>query len=424
MQRESKKHHYVPRSLLRYFSVNGVGRHIHVFDKVSGKSYPSSLDNAGSENDYNKLHTDNGILNVEPEFDEPDGRLAELLRQMHGSRNVSALTARDRRDWADMAAVQILRTPITRTTLSSITADFVGVLAECGLPHTDEMRLPSENDAKRSTFEMLGDRDAWRLALEDKDFVLFEPSGAARFWLSDNPVVRQSMVPYGDGGLSSPGVAVYLPLGPDLALGMICKSAARSLNARPIEALAIEPARAQGYIALREGLRTGRPVARSDEFVDGFNNLQAACCSRFIYRPDDSFDAVREMLREHPDLAHVKSNQRMGRLGQALPPAPGMPDGLWLVLFGRLNHHMLQIREREEEREPIEIVTGDIEMLARAASDAPFNEMRLYQDRQVRRMKRDVRIEIMPLARAARLRIRSSDPAMDALDAMIAERRR
>jgi hypothetical protein len=420
MQRDSKKHHFVPQSLLRYFSVDGAGDYIYVFDKRCGKAFCSSLENAGSENDFNRLQTEGGVRNLEPEFNEPDARLHERLRQIHGSRSLSLLTAQERRDWADLVAVQLLRTPITRTTLTQVAVD-LHVLAESGLTDTEAFNLPTDNDSRRSTFEMLADRDDWRRALEDKDFVLFEPAGSARFWISDHPVVLQSMVPYGDVGLRSPGIAVYLPLGPDLVLGLLCKSAAASLNARPIEALAIQPRRAQAYIALRGGLRTGCPVPRSDEVVDGFNSLQAAGSARFLYSPNESFSTAQATLRDHPDLAHVKTYVQIGRLGQSLPPAQNMPDGQWLVLFGRSNHYMLQIRDWQEGREPIEAVTEDIGTLERALVDAPFSEIRLYQDRQPRRMMREVRIEILSAVGSIRFRLRSVDSAMDALETVIAK---
>ena len=314
-----------------------------------------------------------------------------------------------------MVAVQLLRTPIMRTTMTQIAADLVDSLTERGLAKPEDFSLPTDNDSRRSTVENFLDRNSLRTALEDKDFVLFEGTGSTPFLISDHPVVRQSTVPYGDSGLSSPGVGVYLPLGPDLMLAMLCKSVRASLNARPIEALEMPQELSQRYIALREGLRTGHPVRQSDSFVASFNALQIAGSSRFLYGPQNAFDAVRATLEARPELRHVKS--RVGRMAYGPPPSDRMLEGQWLVFFGQSNHYMLPIQNWCEEQ--CEAETQDLETLSRALADAPFNEMRHYADKQQYQMKRNVRVEILTNSAPVRFRIRNADPAMDALDAAI-----
>lgn len=355
--------------------------------------------------------TKNGAWNFEHIFQDVDDRLGYLLKQIHQARDVSVLTADDRRDWADMVAVQLLRTPIMRTTMTQIAADIVGSLAESGFAKPEDFSMPTDNDSRRSMVDMFQKRDSWRTALGDKDFVLFEGAGSTPFLISDHPVVRLSTVPYGDSGLSSPGVGVYLPLGPDLVLAMLCKSVRENLNAPPIEALKIH------HVALREGLRTGKPVRQSDSFVANFNALQVAGSSRFLYGPQNAFDAVRATLEAKPELRHVKSNVKIGRMGYGPPSSNRMPEGQWLVLFGQSNHYMLPIQHWREEQ--CEAETHDLETLNRALADAPFNEMQHYADKQQLQMKRNVRIEILTSSAPFRFRIRSTDPFMEALDATI-----
>jgi hypothetical protein len=282
LQHESKKHHYVPQSLLKFFSVDNAGKQIYVYDKSSDMVFPSSIKDAGSENDFNKLETEAGVWNFEPIFSEVDGRLANLLDQIHQARDVSILTSDDRRDWADMVAVQLLRTPIMRTTMTQVAADLIDSLAEKGLAKPEDFSLPTDNDSRRSMVKMFLDRGSLRTALEGKDFVLFEGAGSTPFLISDHPVVRQSTVPYGDSGLSSPGVGIYLPLGSNLVLAMFCKSVRANLNARSIEALEMPQELAQRCTALREGLRTGKPVLQSDSFVTSFNALQITVAHAFF----------------------------------------------------------------------------------------------------------------------------------------------
>lgn len=424
MQNESKKHHYVPQSLLKFFSVDNAGKKIYVYDKSRDKVFPSSIMDAGSENGFNKLKTETGIWNFEPIFNEVDGRLAILLNQIHQARDVSVLTKDDRRDWVDMVAVQILRTPIIRTTLPQLAADLVNTLVENGLAKPEDFSLPTDNDSRHNMVKWFQDRDSLRIALEDKDFVLFEGTNSTPFLISDHPVVIcQSISLYGDSGLNSLGVDVYLPLGSDLVLAMLCKSIRINLNAYPIEVLNMPQESAQMCIALREGLRTGRPVRWTDSFTATLNAFQIARSSRFLYGSQEhAFDAVRTMLKTHPELRQVKSHVQVGQIGSFSSPLSNkMTEGQWLVLFGLNNHCLLSIQNWCEAQ--CEGETYDLETLNRALADAPINKMEYYDaDKQQGLVKRNVRIEILTNLAPVRFRIRNIDPAMDALDVAIAAR--
>lgn len=422
MQRESHNHHFVPRSLLKYFSVDGLEVRIHVFDKRSGKSFTPSIEKAGSENGFNKVEIAGGIWNFEYLFDDVDTQLHELLQKLHASRSVAALPLESRRGWADTVAVQLVRTPLVRSTLIQSAQDMANAISEGGLASADAFVLPTENNSRLSTVEFLLERDNFREALEDKDLVLFEPAGSARFVISDHPVVRQALVPYGENGLRLPGIAVYLPVGPDLLLGMMCKSTGVSLNARPIERLDIEPASAEALIALREGLRTGNPIRCPDGFVDYMNEYQAANCARFVYSHQSDFHFVQALLERHLDLKEVKTQIRVGRLGEGLPVAHRMPEGQWLVLFGARSHYMIQISDWSSECDPIEVSTEQVDALERALVDSPFSEMQIFQDRQPMCMMRDVRVDIVSKEAPVRLRVRYADPSMEALNEAIARR--
>jgi hypothetical protein len=52
---ESKKHHYVPQSVLRGFSFDQTQRQLYVFDKIRMMSFTSSVYNAGCENQFNTV---------------------------------------------------------------------------------------------------------------------------------------------------------------------------------------------------------------------------------------------------------------------------------------------------------------------------------------------------------------------------------
>ena len=64
-QNEPWKHHFVPRSLLKYFRPDGDEDFIFVFDKKSGRSIRPSLMNAGSQNGFNTYGDAGEITNFD-----------------------------------------------------------------------------------------------------------------------------------------------------------------------------------------------------------------------------------------------------------------------------------------------------------------------------------------------------------------------
>lgn len=376
--------------------------------------------NAGSQNDFNKLETESGVWNFEPIFDDVDARLATLLRRIHQDRNLNSHD--NRSGWADIVAVQLVRTPLVRTTLIQAAIDLATSISDA-LGTRVNIAAPTDNEARASAVRMFQDREDFRVALEKKDLVLFQAAGHGRFLISDCPVTRQSTVSYGAAGLSSPGIAVYLPLGPDLMLGLLCKSVKLKLNAQPIEQLSIPPDVAGRLIAIREGLRTGQPVPLKDESVAYFNDLQIAGCTRFLYGPEDSFDDVRETLQRHPKLRDVRSCITVGPMGSAPRPSQHMPEGRWLVLFGQTNHYMIEISDWSDEQMLFEACVSDVVTLHHALDDAPFYEMGLYVNKEQRLMMRDVRVDIIDTGPPMRIQFSHLDSAINQISALIRESR-
>lgn len=240
----SNNHHFVPRSILRRFSADADRTHVIVFDKSSGAIWRGGMTTTGSAKGYNKLTRSSGEqLNFEPDFEEIDRTYAAIGDVLAKTRYLSRLDDATRRALADVTAVQLLRTPIVRSSLNQLPRDLFEELRRVGLPAPAEAELPSEDQIRQSARDLIADRSGARDALLAKDLMLLEPQGQARFWTSDHPVVRYSKAPLGETGLSSLGVEVYLPLAADLMLGFVCPSlrpgrvswqtrAARSLRRR------------------------------------------------------------------------------------------------------------------------------------------------------------------------------------------------
>lgn len=412
-QPESRKHHFVPRSLLRYFRPPGDEEFLYVFNKHNGRVFRASLMNAGSQNGFNTLVEGDESINFECDFDEVDALLATRLREIHHAQNLSALSVEQRRDWAELVTVQLFRTPIVRSTMTATFEDLSKQVAEkfgTGL----DMEVPSENDARKAARGLFKDRQDAIQSLLAKDMVLFETFGDMPFRISDRPVTLDSSLPFGDTGLASFGVAVFMPLGQRLMLGMLCPSIGRKLDKVSFDKLELPKDASERLIALRDGLATGSVVQLDQVMVKRHNDQQIAGSSQFLYGPTENFEDARALVAAHPETRKVRSSIDIGRMGQGPGPKSHMPLGSWLVLIGRSDSHMLEVQD-VSDAEPLEMTVRNAGALNEAMRDGPFSEMQYFVDRRCRGGMRNVHLVQLENAGVRRVQVRHVTPFLDAL---------
>ncbi len=165
----------------------------------------------------------------------------------------------------------------------------------------------------------------------NKQWLLFEPAGPERFWISDNPVVlhnAQEFGAYGNIGFGVPGIEIYLPLAPTLALGLWCPSRARitldalasskrflsrseGLPSRPMtigETIELEHHRERAAQAVPEldsvasALANGTAAPCTGKNIQFFNSLQVVWSERFVMSSTDDWQQAREMITKGPHL--------------------------------------------------------------------------------------------------------------------------
>jgi hypothetical protein len=406
-QKSPRKHHFVPRSLLRYFKAPGPDEYMFTFDKRTRTRFRASLMDTGSQNNYNTLDLAGEPVNFENEYDAVDALLAGRLANVHSLRMDALRTPQDRADWMGLVAVQLLRTPIVRSTqrafvteLSSWTEELFGEQAT--------IPTPTENDCRRIARSLFHERDDVVKSLGDKDLVLVEATGREMFRISDRPVCISNPDPYGDLGLASPSVTIFMPLGPQLLLALLSPNLRYRLNRRPIEKLDLPADTASNLIALRTALSTGNSLPWDDVDVRRHNALQISHSSRFIYGPTDDFSDVLAIMDANAGVGEVQSFMRVG----AGPPST-MPSGHWLVLFGRRDSYMLPVVDAVNGW-PFEATVSDEASLALALDDGPFSEMRYIVDGHVLCSLREVAAE-RSSAQAERLTFRHTNDSLNAL---------
>jgi hypothetical protein len=224
----------------------------------------------------------------------------------------------------------------------------------------------------------------------------------------------QSTLPFGDTGLGSLGVAVFMPLGQRLMLGMLCPSIRLTLNKRPPERLDLPSDAIARLIALRNGLATGKAVRLDETEFERHNQMQIANCVRFVYGPTNSFEDARAFIEARPHTRTVSSSISMGEMGQGPGPAPDMPTGSWLALFGSTEAHMLEVSDVRHGY-PFEATVRNPAVLANALQNGPFSEMRYYVDKRQEAGMRDVQLVLVEAENRLKVQVRHNDPSLDGL---------
>lgn len=424
MSHPSRKHHFVPQAQLRIFAADLKRRSIHVFDKKTGRSYPSSILNAGSENDFNTITLPAGKWNFEDLFGDVDGRSARLMSEVIARRSVSWLSSEDRAALIDLVATQLLRTHFSRTTPKHLGERMREIIREVGYdPDADPaMALPTDAQLRLGAVKTFLERGEHALSLLRLKPALFAAGGQCRFVLSDHPVTITNAFPYGDTGLASQGIMIVLPIAPNLAAALVCPTIVSRYEL--IDTVELDVEMKERMVSFRDGFRTGEPIGIDDEMVGDFNRRQVCQSMRYLYSAVDDFDFARNLLSHEPGLSEVRTHLRMGEMGRGSPPRAHMPPGLNLVVHGPHDHCMLPIAEVDNEGEGITARTTRIELLAQVAADPGMLWVELYNGGHTIRAMREAMVELVGTAADGWFRVVHRNASLRALMVRLdAERR-
>lgn len=382
----SRKHHYVPQAQLRLFASDADRRSIWVYDKGLDRSWVSSLLNAGSSNDFNTVELKSGKWNFEDIFQDVDGRSARLVSEIVSRRSLSGLTAEDHAAMIDLFATQMLRTRLARSTSQSMANQMREMMRELGFDPDDDpnMATPTEAAIRVGAVKSFLGRDRVARSMSRLIPALFAAGEGQRFIISDDPVIIRNAFPYGDSGLESHGIMVFLPIAPDLGLALLCPTILSRYEA--VEQAEMEPKARERMLRYRAGFRAGTPVTIEPAELKGWNQCQVSGSASQLYAAADAdFDVARALLAESPELRSVETRMTMGKMGQGPPPKPGLPPGLQLVIQGRFDHAVMPIAEIDEAGEGLTARTTRVDLLELIAADR--NELRaeLYEDGRSRR---------------------------------------
>ena len=422
MNGDSVKHHYVPQSILRRFSLDATQKQLYIFDKARSKTFMSSIRDAGCENYFNTVEVQGQTVCFENLFQTNDDQLAHLLDCITTNRSLALLTPQDRVALSEVIAAQIVRTKMLRTTIHSIAEQLSTSLGKAGFDpgKVDGFAIPTEQEVRQAALASLRDLGGIIGALQTKRPILIHTLDSRPFWISDNPVVMHNTFPYGERALSSPGIEIYFPISCELVLGFFCPS----IEQRMRELLALEHPQfdKEKYTKIYQGFQDGNSVSLGSNTLSFLNSLQVLYSSRFIYGPNNDFEYACEILKRHPEARDKQTLVSIGSIGEGLPRRQRMPSGLWVVIYGGRSHHLIKVESWDENSEFLDFKTCDLLILRAILEDQPLEQATLFEDGWERRGMRKVRIEVMEPSASSRVRISHSDEALNQI--MRSERKR
>lgn len=92
INKQPKKHHYVPQFILSNFSF-GKKRNIYVFDKQKGSVFPSSIENAASENYFYKDDGLNYDKNTETKLSELESLCTPIFEKIVKEESLASVSS-------------------------------------------------------------------------------------------------------------------------------------------------------------------------------------------------------------------------------------------------------------------------------------------------------------------------------------------
>jgi len=315
----AKIQHYVPQFLLKNFG-NGKKDQVHVFDKKTGKKFPTNIKNVASESRFYDFNIEGAELTIEPSLSKIEANAKPILKKILDEDSLKSISREEKERLCSFLAIQFTRTRAFKEQFRALPEMLSEKLKELGqTPEQHKsiaefIRSPDENELKIQMIHMMKDAPStFGPHFASKHWILITTDGKNPFIIGDNPLAMQNTnnySPYGNLGLAVQGIEIYLPLSPTRALAMWCPSitnqieqAVSTLN----ELRGRLPYLIDGRIEnpdyledLWSALSSGRPLQYKHENVTNFNSLQVWFSERHVFSSSKDFELAEKMVTEHP----------------------------------------------------------------------------------------------------------------------------
>jgi len=300
----STNQHYVPQFLLRNFA-SGRNKQIYVFEKLSQKTFRTSVRNVAAESGFYDYQVDGEVLSVDPALQDLENVTKDIISKIIRGRSLREIDDRTRKNLAVFAATQLFRTEAHRKRWSDVNTKLrQTIIAMGGDPEKVEGFGPiSEEDLRVQMISTLPSRAVEGAAyILEKSWMLLGTSSQKPFCTSDNPITMSNTLNQnshiGTLGLAVPGIEIYFPLSKTLCLGFFCPTIEELIRKSQKRASSPGNPGANWCMAF-DGLA---PLEMEHDNVTYLNSLQVINAERYVFLGDSDFSLVSKMLQNHPEL--------------------------------------------------------------------------------------------------------------------------
>lgn len=315
----AKVQHYVPQFLLKNFG-NGKKDQLQVFDKHTGRAFPTNAKNVASESRFYDFNNDGVNETLEPMLSVLEGRTKPIFQKILDQDSIATISDEERILLSSFFAIQYTRTRWFREQWRSL-PELLGQKLKEMINSEEELaavedyiRVPDENQTKLEVARiMVKAPEDFGQHFASKSWILLATTRKNPFIIGDHPLAMQNMIdmePLGNIGLAVKGIEIYFPLSPTRALGLWCPSiqdnivqAGNTLRRLKVEAPHIveQQIKNPAWIeALDTAMREGTPLLSVIENVENFNSLQVMHAERYVFSSVDEFSLAREMIADDP----------------------------------------------------------------------------------------------------------------------------
>jgi len=297
---KTKRQHTVPRCYLERWVNPGTGN-ISTFDKITRKTYDTSVWNVAQERFFYDLHpeaiepghrnTGIDLQAVEKGLAAVEGYFARALDALLGEGEPKGVHPGLRWMLAIQVAIQWMRTRRYRDVIVELSEKTMQAhadeLVRRNFPDLPREHYPTvtleEHSVSALHNQFFFDQDRWeQLAgvLVNHIWMLVVNEASVPFYTSDHPVVRRANLPddrTGGIGIDSPGVEFFMPVSPKYGLVMLERTFFRHF----------------------EQYDGGQAVVSSDK-VDELNGLQVEQSHRHLFSSTGDFTTAQRVCEENP----------------------------------------------------------------------------------------------------------------------------
>lgn len=312
---EPKKHHYVPKCILKNFGVGKKCR-LYVLDKTVSNVFSSNVLDSGHENHFYKDDNFGYGSTTEQKLDNLENKCAPIFDKIVSEESIRGIGNNEQSMVCLFVAVQLTRTNKTRESLSDINKAISKRIREFGKdPNRDieNFKELSESEIKSSSIHVLNTMPS-DLAenLLDKEIGLLKSPNGEYFYTSDHPISRYNYFPKpgrGNLGLQLKGIEVHFPISPKLCLTFTCSQMLSEIR-KKVNEHNIRISRGAGFPV--DMLEEEKMITDIDnrvtrelkpENVEFQNSLQVIQSSRFVYSNNRGFELAKDMLKTNPELS-------------------------------------------------------------------------------------------------------------------------